>query len=157
MNRYITVFNTKATTSILLIVPPRSCKVALSSGTCLIVRIRCRDRTSRYTVRSTLTTRVDVQTYGLNGLNNTESTFNHTNLEAPVLNISSYFESAAQGSYVNDGQIYSLEYIKKNGSCQPNPEDDNGDLVSILSFPTSVFKLMDPRCFNGGSHSCRSS
>lgn len=35
---------------------------------------------------------------------------------------------------MSDGQIYSLDYIKKNGSCQPNPEDDNGDLVGGFSF-----------------------
>ena len=65
----------------------------------------------------TLLTHIDVNTYGFDGLNNTNSTFNNSGvqyeLSAPSLDIEVPFQT-----YVYSNLTYNLTYIQENGSCQ---------------------------------------
>src|SRR5947207_10849736 len=74
-----------------------------------------------------LLTCVDVMIYGLNGLNNTNSSFNNSgfmyDLPAPSLNISAFPVDDAEplppnATYAYSNSTYDLKYLQENGSCQ---------------------------------------
>jgi len=73
----------------------------------------------------------DVATYGLNGVNATNSTFGSIDLPPPVLNISAPYQNSecwksiqidtcatAQLLWGYENKTYHLGYLQQNGKCQ---------------------------------------